>query len=195
MSAVATNTKVFNPRTGLRDLVAGEPKAFDDGSWTVRSASLADYAQESTADFLAAIHGEDGFMELRAIASRKGERVYRQFVELPLTPERMAEVQAFAREHGATHNIYHAVAPRRMISGGGLDNCAALRALFVEIDLKDGRRILDAWNAIHAFPLKPTAIVHSGGGLHVYWLLCEPIDLGTDPGVLRRRGRPRPRRG
>src|SRR5262245_63550651 len=124
--------KVFNPRTGLRDHGVGDPDVLDDGSWTVLSASLADCVQDSTFEFLAAIHGNEGFLELRAIASRKDERVYRQFVELPLTLSRMSIIQAFVQRYGQTHNIYHAVAPRRTASSGGLDNCAALYALFVE---------------------------------------------------------------
>src|SRR5437762_9871022 len=54
--------KVFDPRTGLRDLAVGEPNVFEDGSWTVRSASLAECAQDSTFEFLAQIHGREGFL-------------------------------------------------------------------------------------------------------------------------------------
>ena len=51
-----------------------------------------------------------------------------------------------------------------------------LPAIFADFDFKDTaedqvRRDL----ATYAFP--PSALVHSGHGLHAYWLLSEPLDL------------------
>jgi hypothetical protein len=67
-----------------------------------------------------------------------------------------------------------------------LENCGLLAALFVDIDFKavqahpnalpeDQSRAL-----LSTFPLEPSIVVHTGGGLHVYWLLKDPLDLAHD---------------
>jgi len=56
-------------------------------------------------------------------------------------------------------------------------NLSTLPALFADCDCKvdgDRERYLET---LHAFPLRPTLIVWSGGGFHVYWILRDPIDV------------------
>jgi len=61
-------------------------------------------------------------------------------------------------------------------------NAIALKSLFLDVDVKEGgyTSVDEAKNAISrlvkAVPLPaPSALVHSGGGLHVYWVLAEAI--------------------
>ena len=56
-----------------------------------------------------------------------------------------------------------------------------------EKDRRHYETMTEALDAIEAFRNKvglpfPSIIVGSGGGLHIYWLLAEPIDLRTDLG-------------
>jgi hypothetical protein len=124
--------------------------------------------------------GSEGCLELRAYNGTRND-IKRRFIQLPLTEEKLGEVQAFAMQYGLTHNIYMGVATRRDRTSGRLDNCATLNAVFAEIDFKS-MGADDASTRLNAFPLQPSLVIHSGGGLHVYWLLEEPIDLSTDDG-------------
>ena len=51
--------------------------------------------------------------------------------------------------------------------------------LFAEIDFKQSSEA-DVRTRLAAFPLEPSIVINSGGGLHAYWLLHEPIDLQRD---------------
>jgi hypothetical protein len=81
------------------------------------------------------------------------------------------------------------VATRRDASSGELKNCQHLGALFVDIDFKRTPEPA-ARERVARMPLPPSAIVQSGGGLHVYWFLREPFLLPADgeyaKGLLRR---------
>lgn len=81
----------------------------------------------------------------------------------------------FVTNH-ADKDVYFGVATRRDASGGTLANCRHLGALFVDIDFK---RIeaSEARSRLAAALLPPSAVVHSGGGLHCYWFLREPMVL------------------
>ncbi len=66
------------------------------------------------------------------------------------------------------------------------DDALALKAVWLDIDVKDPPKgyatINDALDALEAFTAKaglpaPSAIVHSGGGLHVYWISDKPLTL------------------
>lgn len=57
----------------------------------------------------------------------------------------------------------------------GLENLRAKKsdiaeAVFLHVDIDS----LDGISAIQSFPIRPTAIVMSGGGYHAYWKLSEP---------------------
>ena len=76
-------------------------------------------------------------------------------------------------------NLYVGVAARRDATNGKLENCTTLGAVFADVDFKQTLEA-EAREALAAFPVPPTMIVHSGGGLHVYYALREPLDLITD---------------
>ncbi len=111
-----------------------------------------------------------GVVELRALPSK-------QQIFAPRTG--FFTLLDFITTHRETENVYVGVATRRDGTSGKLENCLALGAIFCDIDFKatpepEARATLDA------FPLRPTMVVHSGGGLHGYYVLREPLDLTTD---------------
>jgi len=69
---------------------------------------------------------------------------------------------------------------------GGADDCLHIPALWVDIDVegpnhKGGHSLPPTIEAaaelVNSFPLPPTAIVRSGGGLQGWWFLQEPLDV------------------
>jgi hypothetical protein len=111
----------------------------------------------------------DGFIELRALPSK-----HREFV----SPGDMATIRRFIDGH-RTENVYFAVAARRDKTSGRMGNCSVIRCLFADVDFKLFESDAEAWQALKRFPLKPSMVVHSGGGLHCYWVLSEAVDLTT----------------
>lgn len=112
---------------------------------------------------------EEGYIECRALPSRT-----RHFY-----PVRQADgLAAFAREQ-QHENVYIGVAARRDGSSGTLENCHQLGALYVDIDFKTSAEP-EARAALTRFPFPPSMIVQTGGGLHVYWLLREPLAITTE---------------
>lgn len=78
---------------------------------------------------------------------------------------------------------------------GGASECLHLPALFADIDIagpnhKDSTglpaNVDEAMALIDRFPLRPSMIVSTGGGLHPYWLTDEPMDADTAKMVLAR---------
>ena len=119
----------------------------------------------SVADFFAAYNQHcEGVLELRALPSR-----HRQYFD-----DRQS-IGLFLTQH-ENEDIYFGVATRRNDTSGKLENCEDLGALFVDLDFKDqpeeaARRML------RECPFPPCMVIHSGGGLHVYWFLNEPLHL------------------
>jgi putative DNA primase/helicase len=54
-----------------------------------------------------------------------------------------------------------------------------VRAVYADLDAKSDEGISALVRRVEAFPLPPSVLVASGGGLHPYWLLEEPLDLTT----------------
>lgn len=122
-------------------------------------------------EVLAAIFdGCEGLIELRALPSKA--RTHVAVTDLP-------RVLAFASAH-AHENLYFGVATRRDASGGSLEHCQQLGALFVDVDGPDR-------TALDRFRLPPSIIIASGrdGGVHAYWLLKEPVNVQTELQRLR----------
>src|ERR1700730_4707024 len=84
----------------------------------------------------------------------------------------------FILEH-AHENPDMGVATRQDERSGALANCRHLGALFADADFKTTPEAEIRARLAHAL-LPPSAIVHSGGGLHCYWFLREPLMLPTE---------------
>lgn len=69
-------------------------------------------------------------------------------------------------------NIYFGVATRDG-RGGGKENLIEIPALWVDLDLKN-TSIETIEERYRDFPLKPSIMVETGGGYHLYWALRKP---------------------
>jgi RepB DNA-primase from phage plasmid/Primase C terminal 1 (PriCT-1) len=124
------------------------------------------------ADFLAALFaGCEGFMEFRAFPSKA-----RLFPPITTEPPRILGSFLAGR---ASENLYIGVSSRRDQAGGDLAHCRHLGALFADVDFKETAEP-EARDRIARCPLRPSALVHSGGGLHIYYFLREPLVLSDD---------------
>ena len=111
----------------------------------------------------------DGYVELRALPSK------RQCFTVPNDTATRAD---FVRRNQG-QNLYWGVATRRSAANGTEANCQYLGALFADLDFKDISEA-DARARLQGMPLSPSVVIHSGNGLHCYWLLREPLDVQTD---------------
>lgn len=127
--------------------------------------------------------GGDGLIELRALPGKE-----RAFVK----PGDNDAIQRFIDQH-STENIFFGVAARKDSQNGRLENCSAVRAIFVDVDAKSFSSTAEARMRIEEFPLQPSIVINSGGGFHLYWVLHAAIDvqrdLSTFRDVLRRTAR------
>jgi hypothetical protein len=73
-------------------------------------------------------------------------------------------------------NLFFGVATRYDASGGSLENCQGLPALFVDLDFKLVPEAT-ARKRLYECPFPPSAAILSGHGLHVYWFLREALPL------------------
>jgi len=100
----------------------------------------------------------------------------------PLDDNGLAGAARYARALGSVFDVYYTVLPRRDRIGGA-DGVRLASWLWADIDGgEDGpegaAELLLA--ALHAGRLpRPQSIVHSGGGLHVYWRLAQPVPCRT----------------
>ena len=78
-------------------------------------------------------------------------------------------------------NVFVGVAPRRTAANGKKTNLRAAPALWIDFDgdLAELDRLLQP------FQFKPSLVVHTGGGAHVYWKLEEPFALDTEEQITR----------
>ncbi len=87
-------------------------------------------------------------------------------------------------------DVYFGVNPRSG-NGGKKENVHYVSAFHAEIDYGEAghkktsvhQTYDEALKAIQAFPMEPTVIIHSGGGLHCYWVLSNPVKV-MDIGIL-----------
>jgi putative DNA primase/helicase len=131
--------------------------------------------EESARCFLTQIHHNcPGRLEIRTIHPTTNS--VRQY-----WPTTLDEAAAIAMKRSETESVYYGVTTRRNQSSGKKNNVSHFPGVWVDVDFKDfkgGEK--EAWEKLDAFPLKPTIIVHTGGGLHLYFLLTESIPITSD---------------
>src|SRR5947209_262343 len=95
--------------------------------------------------------------------------------------------QCLAR-YRASHHCCAGVGLRRGENGGSAD-VTRVAVLWADVDLKHFDDADDpewaANTAVGDFPLRPSLVVATGGGLHTYWFLEEPFELTTGADRLR----------
>ena len=111
-----------------------------------------------------------GSRELRAL--RKGGRPATRKVDVG----DLLGVDEFV-DRFRERDIYVGVATRANGKGGQLKDCLGLHAVFIDMDFKDFSSEADARAKLEHFPLPPSCVVATGGGLHTYWFLTEPLHL------------------
>lgn len=119
-----------------------------------------------------------GYIELRAIPADKDvSGVHREYAVSA------DEIVEFADKYGAKGSGYSAYfgVCKRSREGGKKADCLAATALWVDIDtVNNGWDTEACLKCVHQLQgvLKPSAVVASGGGLHLYWFLNElwPLD-------------------
>ncbi|MDE3039653.1 MAG: primase alpha helix C-terminal domain-containing protein [Nitrospirota bacterium] len=121
-----------------------------------------------------------GVIEVRAKPVHDGNGSPRCF----LAHDDAHRLTQFVGNHLHGHHVFFGVATRRDASSGMLHNCAELPAMFCDLDFKHTPEAV-ARERLYEFPLPPSAVVLSGNGLHVYWMLREPLLL-PDPGECTR---------
>lgn len=146
------------------------------------------------ADFLHSLYGhaDEGHLTLFSIDSA-GFRYTDWFSVDNL--EQMAARSAELTDR----NVWFGVATRREMllgeSRGGATDCLAAPGLWADIDIAGPNHRestglpadKDAALAMLAeFPLRPSIIVDTGGGLHPYWLFAEPVPAEQATGLLAR---------
>src|SRR5215472_1854688 len=134
---------------------------------TASTASVWDFARLLFDD-------TDGVVELRAISSTDEEVTDTMFLQ----QGDQRRLIRFMWRH-AHENQYVGVASRRDASSGKLENCRQLAVLFVDLDFKSVPEP-QVRHALAECPFAASLVVASGGGLHVYWRLRDPLDLQNE---------------
>lgn len=95
---------------------------------------------------------------------------------VPRLVSTLAEAEKFYADHppGLAWNIYCATAIRKPgAKTFGKESVIALTGLWVDLDFSRTPEA-EARERLAEFPMKPSAVIHSGGGLHVHFLFREP---------------------
>ena len=116
--------------------------------------------------------GREGFIELRAIPASQGKRIKRDWIPC----REKAHAVSAALSHAQSHNVFFGVCTRLRYGKGSKTHIGHLTALWADLDeAKLPGGLDEAFSRLGGFPLRPSAIIHSGHGLHVYYFLDEPI--------------------
>lgn len=116
--------------------------------------------------FLRALHGRHtDFIELRL--KNDGGKWHSEFFPTGEL-ERAAEQ---AEKLSSRHDVYFGVGARDG-KGGARENMTNLPAVWVDVDLKNGVSRDTLQERVKGLP-RPSMIVNSGGGWHLYWILKE----------------------
>lgn len=134
----------------------------------------------------------DGWLTLFSLDRTSGEQ------HVDWAPISEADKLAILAEERATSCcVWFGVATRKEPLGhkrGGADECLHIPALWVDLDVegpnhKGGHSLPPTIDAakkiIDDFPLPPSAVIRSGGGLQPWWFLTEPIGVEEARSILR----------
>jgi len=116
----------------------------------------------------------DGLIEIRPIEDKRGGKVVhdeRCWLSVDELIERRASMRDRFRERGWA--CFYGVLPRTETGGGKAEHAAPGRVVWVDVDFHDFESEIQARAAVQDLPMRPTVIVCSGHGLHLYWLLSE----------------------
>ena len=110
----------------------------------------------------------NGYIELRVLPSGK-----RTFISLSTDWQTLREdVDEFCEEYKC-QDIFFGVATRDK-KGGKKENVVSIPCVWGDIDFKNNSE-KEFGKKLRAFPFKPTIIIRSGNGIHLYFLLEKPV--------------------
>lgn len=127
-----------------------------------------------TVEFLKTIFGpiKNGLIELRAIPLREASSASPTRLWTKSPKEIEAFVEKFGKK-GSQYGVYFGVC-KRSHKGGKKQDVLGATCLWADIDcVSNGQSIDGTLALIGQMPsnIQPSIVVHSGGGLHLYWLL------------------------
>jgi P4 family phage/plasmid primase-like protien len=118
----------------------------------------------------------DGHIELRAIMGKQ----VRGKAFVPLNSDWQFITQRIDEfcQNNKDINLYFGIATRDG-KGGCEENVISISCVWAEMDYKNFTEEPEAriQGIIDKFPFKPSIIISSGAGVHLYWLLKHPVDL------------------
>lgn len=137
---------------------------------------MAKSSQVTRIEFLRSLWScsQGSIVDLRAIPVGGGGRPIQEFVRTP------TEINDFAEQfghRGSNYSTFFGVCKREAQSGKK-DAIKRIPALWADIDtVANGYAPEVAMKLVAQLPptMLPSAVINSGGGLHLYWLLREPL--------------------
>jgi uncharacterized protein (DUF927 family) len=103
------------------------------------------------------------------------------------------EAEEYALRRASDSDVYFGVGLRKAVlpkGRGGIEEVGVLTALFADIDIADAaahkstelpKTAEEALDFLKVdLPIAPSVVINSGNGLHVYWLLDEPLYITND---------------
>jgi AAA domain/Primase C terminal 1 (PriCT-1) len=133
-------------------------------------------AEPRVEEFLSLLFaGATGKIELRAIA-RAAEPHARPAQIFTSLGTGTTQRGSFLARYSHAYDLYLGIADRKDASSGRLENCLTVAALWVDVDFKSVPEA-EARQFLAEFPVPPSCVVRSGGGLHCYWLLKERLPV------------------
>jgi len=127
-------------------------------------------ALDQCIDFLGSIFEPGDIIELRPLPPSAG----RKWFELSELPDAITWLQGICHSESSRVHAYFGGNPRKRRGGSQEQDVALARCVFADFD--GGVVVEDAWSRVKAagYPM-PTATIASGGGVHCWWRLDEPI--------------------
>ena len=140
---------------------------------------------ELALDFLNRLYAnttDPGYITLFTVDHETGQR---STAWAPI--DRLGDLSDAIMRFGSRGNTWFGVAPRRaqLDDGrrGGVSDCMSISAFWVDVDVASEAHKLpglpkdfeEAKQLILSYPLRPSAIVHSGYGYQAWWLLREQL--------------------
>ena len=119
--------------------------------------------------------GTDGAIELRAIEDKKDGASERVWLTVNELVNGLDVINAGAQAEGKA--VFFGVLPREP-GKGTADDVLHGRVVWADVDFKSTPEN-EAWDQVLAFTPSPNIIVHSGRGLHLYWLLENLVSPET----------------
>lgn len=122
----------------------------------------------------------DGKIEFRALPGKGQQDQRRESAFFSIT-EGALMLAWVKRQVAAGKHVYFGVATRDG-KGGCKENIVSIPAVWCDIDFKETPQA-EADELLNRFLLPPTALIHSGGGYHAYWIFDEPVGREDIPQV------------